>query len=144
MKTVDRLEELLALKDEELDALREKLAAYEEPREWRWTQHTEYEPEDDIPGLPVPRLQLTCKNLYDEDNWSVQQWYYGLVYQHFVGHMVYVPLGESRRTGGSMRPPGMDDLPRMGTDMKHDAAKLNLPAFCIINGKVTQVEPLKS
>lgn len=143
MSTEDRLQELLDLKDRELDGLREALAKYEEPREWRWMMHTDRQ--EDTHDLPVPRLEMTCEPVY-EGLWSVQTWTYCLVYRHFLGHLVWVPLGETKRTGGSMDvPPMLDDLPfRDGAHIRHDSVTLNLPAFVVIGDRTQRIEPRKA
>jgi hypothetical protein len=63
MTAEERMQELLDKKDEELEALREALAKYEEPQEWRWMMHTERA--QDTHALPVPRLELRCEPIYE-------------------------------------------------------------------------------
>lgn len=141
MNTVERLAELLDAKDRELEALRAQLQEIEKQREWRWTMHTERK--EDTHDLPVPRLEIRCKPIY-EGRWSAQDWVYSLVYRHTLGHLVFVPLGATKRTGSSpdTPPPGLDDLPRRdGVHIRHDAAMLRLRAFLIVeNGVVAELE----
>ena len=143
MSTQDRLQELLDIKDREIDELREKLAEYEEPTEWRWMMHTDRK--DDTHDLPVPRLEMRCEPVY-EDTWSAQTWTYCIVYRHFLGHLVWVPMGQTKRTGNRMdEPPMLDDLPfRDGAHIKHDSTALNLPAFVVIGERTQRIEPRKA
>lgn len=101
--------------------------------------HTERE--EHTHDLPVPRLEMRCVPYY-EGTWSTQLWTYCLVYRHFLGHLVWIPLGETRRTGGMLReaPPALDDLPfRDGAHIRHDAGLLSLPAFVVIEDRVKEI-----
>lgn len=140
MNTIERLEELLNAKDRENEELRSKLQEIEDQREWRWTLHTDRE--EDTHDLPVPRLEIRCDPYY-EGTWSAQTWSYCLVYRHFLGHLVWVPLGETKRTGGPRdTPPPLDDLPvRDGTHIAHDSGTLGLPAFVVIEERTQRIEP---
>lgn len=138
MNAVERLEELLNAKDREIEELRDQLREIEDQREWRWTMHTDAK--EDAHDLPVPRLQIECEPIY-EGSWSAQTWTYSMVYRHFLGHLVFVPLGATKRTGGSMdAPPSLDDLPfRDGAHIRHDAEALGLPAFSIVDGRTAPI-----
>jgi len=140
MNTIERLEELLDSKDRELEEVRSKLEEIEEQREWRWTLHTDRK--EDTHDLPVPRLEMRCEPYY-EGMWGSTVWTYCLVYRHFLGHLVWVQIGQTKRTGGySETQPALDDLPfRDGAHIKHDAATLGLPAFVVIEEKTQRIEP---
>lgn len=131
MTTVDRLEELLDVKDAEIERLEEELRRYELQKEWRWTLHTILDA--DTHDLPLPRLEMRCFK-DDDTSWYSQRWVYSLVYKNMVGEIVFVPLGESRGTGyPSTRVPDEKLIPaRNGANMRHDAKVFNLPAYVIV------------
>lgn len=141
MTTAERLEELLDDKDSEIRRLQAMLDEIDEQRAWRWTMHTERA--QDTHDLPVPRLEIRCEPI-SEGYWGAQVWTYSLVYRHFIGHLVWVPLGATKRTGGAIHtPPPLDDLPfRDGAHITHDALQLDLPAFSIVEDRTYRI-PLR-
>ncbi len=138
-----RLQELLDIRDRELADLRQKIEKEERSRDWRWTMHRE-RPVDDYPDLPVPRLEMRVEQIY-EGTWSAVDFVMLLVYRHHLGHIVYVPIEITRRTGGAIDnpPPSLDEcnLPyRDGHHLKTNAKRLNLPAFFTCEGRAAPVE----
>ena len=142
-----RLEELLDRKDEEIWELQKKVEEFEEKeafdqrqRDWGWIEHKVLE-EDDV-LLPVPRLEL---------RWSVSEngynkWCeYALVYQHFLGEIIRVPLGMTKQSGNAPirydSGPNLDLPYRDGTHIRSDAKQLSLPAFVVYNGEAQEIYP---
>ena len=135
MTAIERLEQLLDERDTQIEELEQKLQDLtdESERAWDWARHSIIQPH---PLLPIPRLEIRCVNL---GNWYNWEWRYGFVYKHLLGHLVLIPMGNTK-CGGSGKPP-MDwtgkymDLPfRDGAHFRSDFEQLNLPAFAIIEG----------
>lgn len=140
LTAIDRLEAMLNERDEELAELRAEKQAREDEEHFGWTRHLK-PPESD---LPVPRLELRWTAI-GEPGWT---WLarYCLVYRHFLGHLVAVPLGETRRGGADGRAPidrdGRVETPfRDGAHLACDAATLGLPAFAVYGDTATRIEP---
>jgi hypothetical protein len=139
MTALERLEKLLDDKDRLIAELEERVRVLtdESERTWEWARHRLLE---DDSALPVPRLEIRCRNLGDWWNW---EWLYGIVYRHLTGTVVFVPLGHTK-VGGDGRPPIRGDgsirLPfRDGAHIYHDMKQLELPGFAILEDKI---EPL--
>jgi hypothetical protein len=151
----ERLQELLDKKDEELEALQEKVDTHdnEETRErlreeWKWTHHTFLKQDDVV--LPVPRLEMRWVT-QDDRGYNRICWYY-LVYKHLLDDIVKVPLGSTRVNGGSSEPfydgkhaanpePKIDVPFRDGAHIANEARQLRLPAFVIWEDKVQEILP---
>lgn len=136
MTVIERLEQDLNNADAEREKLQEELDGLKEHATWGWSRHTEIAAGND--KLPVPRLQMTAINV--SGDWYVTDFISSMVYKHFLGHHVIVPIGHTRRTGGSG---GSFDgrLPfRDGAHIKHDARMFNWPAFLISDGNATLIE----
>jgi hypothetical protein len=138
---IERLEEQLAERERQiarLEARLEQLANDKEKGEWIWARHKKVEDQTD---LPVPRLELRWTSL-DQQEWN---WLctYSLIYGHFDGHLIAVPMGATRVGGGSSVVPmrhGEVELPiRDGAHIRHDAWALKLPAFAIYEKTVTRI-----
>lgn len=141
MKAIERLEELLNQKDAEIEKLSEELGKAKDELYYlsHWTKHSEGKESD----LPVPRLQIRfCDNAADSrQEWDEYKWDYKLIYRHFLGHIVEVPLG--RTTTSGVRGVSEDDdcpLPfRDGAHIANDSQTLKLPAYAIFGKKVQLV-----
>lgn len=151
---VERLEELLHTKDREIERLEEQVhelknaADFEERyRVWFWTKHSKSEEKE---GLPVPRLEIRWrKEDGDGYNWVAA---YNLVYRHYLGDVMAVPLGATKV--GGQRSPTFDyvtmtesskvETPfRDGVHIMHDMRELRLPGFAVYDGKVTELKALE-
>lgn len=153
-KTVERLQELLDAKDEEIDGLREerdnlKRIVNDDPFSWAFL---------DKPSgrdLPVPRLEIEWTP--DEEwGWSKATAIYRLVWRHFLGDIVSTGLSRTVRTSGigahgqpPINPrtfthrPGKIELPRRdGAHICHDMAQLKLPGFAICGEHVDDLSDL--
>lgn len=146
MSAVERLEEMLNARDAEIAELNEKLSECENQMDgdvWGWTRHSK---SDEAIDLPVPRLEMRWEEMDGPDgggfNWRCR---YDLIYRHFLGHVMRVPLGMTRVGNHSGRPPvsgGVVETPfRDGSHIAHDAHCLRLPAFAICGDVVTKLEP---
>lgn len=150
LTAVERLEEMLNERDariEELEGRIEELEGrigdWEDSRDedaWFWTRH---EKVDDKDGLPVPRLEIRWTPLgRGRYNWLAS---YNLAYRHLLGHVMSVPLGATRQSGGDERGPvreGKVETPfRDGVHIMHDAWALKLPAYAVCGDVVTKIEP---
>lgn len=140
---IERLEDLLNKRDEEIADLRTKIRKQEDEDDeeaWLWTRHTESK---EAEGLPVPRLEIRWTTLgRGMWNWLAS---YNFVYRHFLGQVIVVPLGRTRVGAGCERTPvtgGQVDLPyREGVHIRHDAWALRLPAYAICGNVVNKIEP---
>jgi hypothetical protein len=153
---IARLEELLDLKDRELEKAQHEvreLVSKLDCSESGWSLPVDV-PETGLrEGLPVPRLEM----VYEPHGWEGEEWavtlvWYRLVHRHFLGHCVGITLGQTRSTGGGMRSPVASvgkfregiDLPfRDGAHFRHDAPHLKLPAFVLVPSE-GYIEQLKS
>jgi hypothetical protein len=140
MNTIERLEELLAKKDQELEEKDAELQKASEENDrlerelkgsldgWR---HSVELPDDD---LPVPRLEVVYVL---DDGWSDFRVIYRLVMKHLLGNLVAIPLSYTKISGGPNKEPEADHLPfRDGAHMAHDAALFGIPAFKLLPGKL--------
>jgi len=138
MTTIERLEELLNERDEQIQELTDRIEAFEEMRNddrWRWARHEQINNDE----LPTPRLEIRCDVLGDYH----QSWTYAMVYRHLLGHSVRVPLGHTEMNGSFIRSNYdlMWYMPfRDGAHIKNDMRQLNLPAYVIMDGKTQQIE----
>ena len=69
MTGLERLENLLDEKDRRIEELEERVRALtdESERIWDWARHQLME---DDSTLPMPRLEIRCRNLGDWYNWE--------------------------------------------------------------------------
>jgi len=169
-KTETRLQELLDKKDEEIQELQGRLAKEDTnirrlegailQLEGGWSVPSK--DEKDIKDLPLPRLEFRWYQMYEtqsENDWSSHIAVYQLVFRHFAGNIVSVPLGVTRHSGNanfkqppweirvrrSERadvPPTRCDLPtRDGDNSHHDAAHFQMPVYAIVpNGKPIRLD----
>jgi len=138
MKAIERLEQLLDEKDGELEELQKKLDDIEDRDKWSWCKHSIIEDEGD--GLPVPRLEIRHESL-SEDGY-LSEWRYSLIYKHFLGHLVCVPLGHTGRQGSSIviDRNGNLMLPfRDGAHIASDSQTMGIPAVGIAAGKAVSI-----
>lgn len=156
--TMERLHELLNQKDQEIESLTHLVEGLEAQAEannyeekWRWRHIRKIAPgeyddhvEDRNHDLPVPRLELRWRE--DGEGWG-EIVDYGLVYRHFLGTVLFVPLG-STSIGtyvGDRDPESADQLEmpfRDGAHAQHDAPQLGLPLYLVHErtGLVRQVD----
>lgn len=96
-------------------------------------RHTTIPAADDL--LPAPRLELIATNAGDD--WRETDWLYSMVYPHFLGHRVRVPLGYTRQRSGRGGKRTLYDTPfRDGAHFQHDARTFGWPAYVIVDGEV--------
>lgn len=146
MKTLERMEALLDEKDAEIEQLSGRVAELEEEAERNrlWTEHRRFD-EDVSPTLPVPRLEIRWRELEPgerDDGYEIQA-EYSLVYRHFLGHIVFVPLGFTRSTGAlSARTKWGDiELPfRDGAHFYNEMKQLGLRGFAICGDRVDEMK----
>lgn len=103
----------------------------DEEKDWEWSRHKSLKENPD--NLPVPRLEMRWEQLSDDG--YIQRWSYCLIYRHTLGHLIAVPLGETRTQGGRGEPPihaGKLQTPfRDGVHICNDTMQLGIPAFGI-------------
>ena len=132
---VEKLEALLDSRESEVEGLKQKLREYEHAEAWRWTRHRQVTNDE---GLPIPRLEI---------RWIQQAEYvwvalYCLVYRHYLGQVMAVPIGETILSGLAAYPLDGDivQLPtRDGVNIKCDSRTMGLPAFVVCKGKVNSI-----
>lgn len=139
---IERLEELLEAKDNEISELQDQVTKFKdlEEREFGWCRHESFE--KDVYKLPLPRLEIIARQI--TDNWDNFEWLYYLVYPHLLEHIIKVPLGRTTSQGGRGLPPiythqggeilaGTVITPfREGAHLLSDMEKLKLRGFYII------------
>lgn len=156
MKTTEEhLTELLNAKDETIEKLERIISKHDSEEEkerlrdaWEWTRH--FTLDEDDADLPVPRLELRWEAT-DKRGYNRTCWYF-LVYKHFLGYIVKVPIGHTAVSGGREEPfyDGSDSLDphgvsrihtpfRDGAHIRNEARQLNLPAFVIWKNKVQEI-----
>lgn len=140
-----KTEEMLHARIEQLEQEAEKLRddlkraqALADAEDWGWMV-------EDVPierpSLPVPRLELEWVRRGPHSMVVV----YRLVSRHLLGHLCSRPMGRTRVDGHNlpwppMRDDGHFDLPyREGPHIQHDRAHLGLPAFCICEDRVEEL-----
>lgn len=154
MKAVERLEELLNLKDAELEKRDEKIDALERKLRFGvdWMLHEQNDAKDET--LPAPRIQMTMT--HGEDRY--QEYAVDIVLPNRDTTVSYVPTHYSKSTGGRMT---VQDYPTEGElsdnlvnalpGILNDACflmeKTGLPAYVKLDPehvyKVTSLRPLK-
>lgn len=123
----------------QLEEAERRIAELEEENEFLrdtlpWTEHSELESDDS--GLPVPRLELVWEEGSFPRGYNFRC-IYRLVYRHFLGHIVLVPLSETLR-GGAYPPDHYDLIETPFRDSVHarsDAEQLGIPAFVRFGNK---------
>lgn len=100
---------------------------------------------DEVPGIPVPRLQIMLTR-HSDYHWN---WLSVLVYRHTMGDIVGVPMGETDSRGGHRydtfeTPKDVEmSLPRRdGVDIRRDSAQLNIPAYAVVDGHYHPLTPI--
>lgn len=130
LMVIQRLERLLDERDKEVERLENRLQEWTEKDEVdpNWWRHKEIEK---IDYLPVPRLQMEL--VENVEGRYEYKWVYGIVYRHFLGHHVLVPLGITFTSGNIPS----NDLPfRDGAHLRADADHFNFPVFVLRGGTV--------
>ena len=141
---IERLEETLNQKDEEIETLRALNSELEQQvreSEAGWSLPVKL---SGAQTLPVPRLEIVYVQ-DDPESWASWRTLYRLVYRHLLGHCVAIPLGETAIRGGGDAPPirsGKIDLPfRDGAHIRTEARTLRLPAFAVCGDVVESIPP---
>ena len=133
----DKLEKLVDMQLDEENSKTEALQAKIEELEnqldyhnWSWMRHIKIEDE----GIDVPRLEMRYVSR-EKGNWYHYDVLYSMVYRHFLGHFVMVPLGTTKigHGGGLLLSGGKLHLPfREGAHFRSDSDQLRLPMFTIV------------
>ena len=137
----EKLNELLDQKIAKIEGLQERVCELEESleRNWDWAAHKRFV--KDPYNLPVPRLQIVAEPSM-RYGWVEETWTYSLVYKHFTGDIMFVPLGQTKRTGGRDEKPDINDLPfRDGAHIRYECFTLKMPAFSIVEDRIVELEP---
>lgn len=95
-----------------------------------WKRHRKLTNAENL-DLPVPRLEIRYSSA--ADGLAAK---YSLVYEHFLGHLMQIPIGLTMCGGGHLKSKGEDylELPfREGAHIASDMLQLGLPGY-IING----------
>jgi hypothetical protein len=141
MNATERLEKQLDEKDERIEALETELQELKDESEsdWKWARHKTLKENPD--NLPVPRLEMRWHK--ESDDGYLTRWDYNLIYRHLLGHLVAVPLGQTKSQGGNGTPPihnGEIRTPfRDGVHICTDTEHLGIPAFCIVEGTIVRL-----
>ncbi len=141
MNTTERLEELLNQKDDEIKKLSDELFELKDQEEadWRWARPRILN--ENVEGLPIPRMEIryvcTSERRYN------YRWEYCMIYRHFAGHLVAIPLGVTQVGGSSDRLPigadGIETPFRDGVHIVEDAKQIGIPACAIVEGTIAEL-----
>lgn len=141
MKAIERLAEQLDEKDQRIEELEEELQKLKDESEWdwKWARHKTLKENQD--NLPVPRLEMRWHK--ESDDGYLTRWDYKLIYRHTLGHLVAVPIGQTKSQGGNGTPPiynGEISTPfRDGVHICQDSGHLGIPAFCVVGNKIARL-----
>jgi hypothetical protein len=141
MKAIERLEAQLDEKDARIEELEKELQEIrdDEDANWEWSRHSTLKINPD--NLPVPRLEMRWHK--ESEDGYLTCWDYRLIYRHLLGHLIAVPLGQTKSQGGNGAPPirnGQIDTPfRDGVHISTDTGHLGIPAFCIVEDKIVRL-----
>lgn len=132
MTTIEeRLNEQLSEAEEKIEELETQIENSKYEEEWNWRHLRELSEEDNL-GLPVPRLEIRHrkKGRYG----TIVD--YGLVHEHLLGHLEFVPFGSTRISGTLSD----FELPhRDGSHIKYDMYTLKLPGYVVSNGESKEI-----
>ena len=141
-----RLQELLDQKEQEiadLEAEVDELKNTVKQAEAGWSLPVALKVER---NLPVPRLEMLIESR--DDFRYVVEWRYRMIYRHFLGHLVAVPLGYTESLGGDRNGKAPRDfdgklqLPyRDGAHIKSDAKNLGMPAYIVCGDIEESIDP---
>lgn len=148
-KALERLETMLAEREDEIETLKTKLTERDLQDGWGWCIHRQPKV-DPNPDLPVPRLEIRFEPVLTgcADPWQAGQiMTYSLVYRHLLGHLVFVPIGYTKRSGGRGLKPdfssaesALREMPfRDGAHIRNEMKQLNLPGFLICDDQAVPV-----
>lgn len=132
----ERLQELLDLRDDELEKEREQREKLERELEesadgWRISEEFE-----DDGMLPVPRLEFVYRQI---DEWRSYRVTYRLVMRHFLGQMIGIPLGATKIGGGLNKKPETGHTPfRDGVHAMHDSGLFGCPVYRVMPGEAPE------
>lgn len=122
-RTIDRLENLIAEKDREIEKLFDKIENLEYRDEWRWRQIRQLTEKENA-DLPVPRLELRYRDKSEYQHFID----YGLVYRHLMGDIEFIPISCTKIGGKGL----LLSMPfRDGAHMYNDMYELRLPGFVV-------------
>ena len=146
--TVTNLTEILtklAAKSERLEAenerLQAELTAHENVASWSWARHRIVRADDYPAELPIPRLQLEIIELDERGyNWA---WRYELIYRHYSGELIAVPLGLTRTSGPREESDEIGEPWRESFHIRSDAAQLGLRAFKVHGDRWAELSSLE-
>ncbi len=96
-RVLERMQELMDIKDREVIELRDEIAKRDRERvdrDWVWARHRV----EDMSGLPLPRIEL---RLVSETSYR-QDWELLLVNSEYGDEEYVVPLNASSTSGGSL------------------------------------------
>ena len=133
-KLADQLEEA----EDKVRDLEEQIEHRERMENWTWCFHSKMEDDD---GLPLPRLEIRL--IEDKVDGYNHRWDYAMIYKHYTGSIIKVPLGQTRTDGIDLVKLCEDGLTtpfRDGVHLAFDSGNLGLPAFVIAGEHVTQLE----
>lgn len=132
MSAIDRLEELLREAEEKAENLEEKLHSINSWAEYKWTIHSQIEND----ALPVPRIEMQWDDV--SGNWYERTCTTSIIYPHFLGYSVKVPIDRTKVSGGKLNcAPDPTDFPfRQGAHFCHEAKVFGWPAFIRIGSTV--------
>lgn len=128
---LERLEGLLAEKDDELEKAQTRIEQLEREIEGSLNGWRTAEKFEDDGELPVPRLELVYRPR--SEDWSDYVVIYRIVAKHLLGYLVGTPLGRTVVQGGYGYAPSDHDLPfREGAHARHDSGHWGIPLYKVM------------
>ena len=137
MTILERLENSLNEKDNQIEELNNKIEEYKQKElqdEWSWRQFKKLSEEENL-GLPIPRLEI--RNIRISEYNLISD--YNLVLKHFLGHILCIPIGSTRRSGSNRV--DLETPLRDGAHIINDMKQLNLRAFVVNEAKYKEIFP---
>lgn len=145
-KALERLQEMLEEKEQELSTLESKVAHLEHEQSLeriKWQGHRLLDNDDFYKDLPVPRIEMIFEAVGDgitDDAYYNHEWTYGIVTKpytfqwDFKDKLLFIPLSKTTGSGGNnvsrIKSTGKIDTPfRDGVHIKFDSLMFGLPAF---------------
>ena len=120
----ERLNHDLHVAEQKLRTAEEKIEELEERIRGIRTGWMEQRDMEDDGVLPVPRFEISWRKTYKGDSWYNRTCEYRLVHKHLLGHLVVIPLGSTRVSGG---PPG--EVPSPFEEIKENDWDLSINRY---------------
>ncbi len=149
-KALEKLETIIEEQEEQISKL-ESIISYHE-RCMNWMLHRIIKEKDvaekyaGYDELPYPRLEMQINPL--REGWYEVEYIYGLVYKHFDGTLLWIPIGRTTSSGNQekLKKPlselsSVEKYPlRDGLHIRTEMRLFNLRGFLLCNGQIEEID----